>query len=151
MKLKKILAGALGAVFMAVGLPQIVIATDDEGIKTFGDFEYVELEDGTLSIALYIGEGGDVVIPAEIDEKSVTEIATYAFSSNTGTSAHRGNYNCTYITSVNIPKSIVSIKSWAFDSCANLVSINIPDSVTEIGDHAFMIVIVSLKSRYLMG
>lgn len=42
-----------------------------------------------------------------------------------------------HITSVNIPKEITKIKSYAFYGCRNLKSVNIPDSVTNISSYAF--------------
>ena len=66
MKLSKILAGAAAAVMMIAALPQAAIAdiviTDKTGV--YGDFSYTVLDDGTVSITKYNGEGGDVEIPA---------------------------------------------------------------------------------------
>ena len=55
----------------------------------------------------------------------VTSIGDWAF------------YNCTSLTSVNIPDSITSIEEYAFSGCTSLQSITIPDSVTSIGKEAF--------------
>lgn len=46
-------------------------------------------------------------------------------------------YNCTALTSVDIPNTVTSIGEWAFGFCSNLASIRIPNSVTGIGEHAF--------------
>ena len=46
-------------------------------------------------------------------------------------------YNCSGLTSIEIPDSITSIGSYAFYSCRRLTSIEIPDSVTSIGSSAF--------------
>ena len=46
-------------------------------------------------------------------------------------------YDCTSLTSVNIPDSVTSIGNNAFQNCYSLTSVNIPDSVTTIGDYAF--------------
>ncbi len=86
------------------------------------NFEYYENSDGdTVSITKYIGSESDVVIPEEIDGKSVTAISYGAFS------------ECTDIKSVVIPNSVTSIDSDAFYGCTSLTSITIPNSVTEIG------------------
>lgn len=46
-------------------------------------------------------------------------------------------YNCTSLTSVNIPSSVTSIGPEAFASCSALVSIIIPNSVKNIERYAF--------------
>ena len=45
--------------------------------------------------------------------------------------------SCTNLTSVSIPKSIVSIGECAFAYCSSLSSISIPDQVTLVGGRAF--------------
>ncbi len=46
-------------------------------------------------------------------------------------------YDCTSLTSINIPDSVTSIGKWAFGYCENITSIDIPNSVTSIGSFAF--------------
>ena len=46
-------------------------------------------------------------------------------------------YNCSGLTSVNIPSSVTSIGHYAFKGCSGLTSVNIPSSVTSIGCEAF--------------
>jgi len=46
--------------------------------------------------------------------------------------------NCTNLTSINIPNSVTSIGEWAFRNCTSLASVTIPDSVTSIGNAAFV-------------
>ena len=46
-------------------------------------------------------------------------------------------YNCSGLTSVNIPSSVTSIGCEAFRGCTGLTSVNIPSSVTSIGHGAF--------------
>ncbi len=62
------------------------------------------------------------VIPTD---GSVTTIGNYAF------------YNCSNLTSIDIPDSVDTIGSSAFLGCSNLTSIVIPASVESIGDYAF--------------
>lgn len=72
---------------------------------------------------------GSCTIPTSIiyqeENYAVTTIGSNAF------------YDCSYLTSVNIPNSITSIGDWAFASCSRLTSVTIPNSVTSIGSHAF--------------
>ena len=44
---------------------------------------------------------------------------------------------CSGLTSIDIPSSVTSIVDKAFEGCSGLTSINIPSSVTSIGDCAF--------------
>jgi hypothetical protein len=48
-----------------------------------------------------------------------------------------GFYNCTGLTSIEIPNSVTSIGDGAFYNCNSLTSINIPNSVTLIDGYAF--------------
>ena len=77
--------------------------------------------DSTMTkVLLYIGDGGDVVIP-----NSVTTI---------GESSIR---ECNNLKSVVIPNSVTSIDRYAFYGCPALKSIVIPNSVKSIGENAF--------------
>lgn len=46
-------------------------------------------------------------------------------------------WNCSGLTSINIPKSVTWIGEKAFWGCSGLTSIVIPEGVTEIGEYAF--------------
>lgn len=89
------------------------------------DFNWSVLDSGTVRIDKYTGNGERVVIPAEIDGKSVTDIGIFAFN------------GCLSLTYVNLPDSLMKIGNHAFCDCESLTFINIPDSVTEIGKYAF--------------
>ena len=89
------------------------------------DFRYTELEDGTLEITGYYGSDTEIVIPAEIDGKTVTSIGYRTF------------YGCSSLTSIEIPSGVTSIGYSAFSGCSSLTSIEIPSGVTSIGDGAF--------------
>ncbi len=68
---------------------------------------------------------GELVIPGTIEGCPVTSIGETAF------------FECTRLTDITIPDSVVSIGSWAFENCNSLTSITIPDSVTSINNFAF--------------
>ena len=72
---------------------------------------------------------GEVKIPESVTYNghtySVTRIGDRAF------------YECTSLTSVEIPNSVTSIGHNAFSLCSSLTSVEIGNSVTSIGDYAF--------------
>ncbi len=111
-------------------------------------FKYVENDDRDITITRFIGNETEIVIPSEIDGKSVTSIGYDAFEECTGltsitipdsvTSIGYGAFrNCTGLTSITIPDSVTSIGEYAFYECTGLVSVTIGNSVTSIGDSAF--------------
>ena len=57
--------------------------------------------------------------------EGVTSIGSYAF------------YDCTGLTSIDLPESLISIGSYAFYDCTGLTSIDLPESLTSIGSSAF--------------
>ena len=89
-----------------------------------GDYEYSVIEGG-VSITKYNGSGGDVTIPATLDEQPVLKIDIRAFA------------NCTSLATVTIPAGVTSISFQAFSGCSNLTAITVPESVQTVGDQAF--------------
>lgn len=71
---------------------------------------------------------GEIVIPETVKYDGsvfiVTKIGDYAFF-------------CTDITSVIIPKSVISIGESSFQACNKLKKVTIPESVVSIGQYAF--------------
>ena len=94
------------------------------------DFEY-GIEDDNEGNYFYVlvaarnGLSGSISIPSTYNGLPVTTIGEEALKNFTG------------ITNVDIPNSVISIKSGAFESCTGLISIAIPDSVSSIGGYAF--------------
>ena len=68
---------------------------------------------------------GAITVPAELGGYPVTAIGDNAF------------YNCTGITSVTIPDSVVNIGIRAFDCCENIAAIEFGNGVENIGECAF--------------
>ena len=135
MKLKRFAAGFVAAVmaFTVVGtplgdiLPEVkanVATVAGAETYTYGDFEYVILDDDTVEITDYSGYERVLDIPSSIDGKSVTSIGESAFSC------------CYYLLSITIPDSVTSIGNSAFTH-TKFTRITIPDSVTSIGNSAF--------------
>lgn len=86
---------------------------------------YSPLEDGTLSF-IFLGEATEIVVPAEFNGKTVTEIHGSAFF-----------YSKKTLRSVTLPNTIRKIGDEAFKECELLSEINLPDSITFIGHEAF--------------
>ena len=86
-------------------------------------FRYT-VQENTATITKYEGNDTYLVIPSQIDGKSVTAIADSAFSSDS-------------LQTVVIPNGVISIGWFAFQGCPALTSITIPSSVTSIGYSAF--------------
>ena len=73
----------------------------------------------------YTGSVTEVKIPSKINDVDVRVVGYGAFM------------NCTELTSVEIPDSVISISINAFRNCTSLESIKIPESVVFIGSSAF--------------
>ncbi|MDD6489638.1 MAG: leucine-rich repeat domain-containing protein [Clostridia bacterium] len=95
------------------------------GGETKTDFEYEINSDNTVKITKYIGKSTNVVIPSTIGGKTVTSIGNSAFK------------DCSSVTEITIPDSVISIGNFAFSSCTSLKEIKIPDSVQKIGSSVF--------------
>lgn len=93
------------------------------GTKTYEDFEYNEY-DGGVRIEKYKGDKEDVVIPGEIDGKTVKSMGNYAFN------------DCSIVKSITIPSSLTLIyyddTDDLFDGCTSLEAI-----VVEAGNEVF--------------
>ncbi len=104
---------------------------EDGIIRVEDGSAYFPLEDGTLSYA-FVGEAVfgieavDIVVPAEFNGKTVTEIHSEAFYQSKKT-----------LRSVTLPDTIRSIGKDAFKECELLSEINLPTSIRSIGESAF--------------
>ena len=130
---------------LEVTIPESVPIEDASG------FVYIVLENGTVEVRGYKGTETDLVIPNEIDGKTVTRIGeTFswgvtnceAFTNITipDTVTSIGDYafiGCSGLTSMTIPKGVTRIDNGVFNGCTKLESVIIPEGVTSIGDSAF--------------
>jgi hypothetical protein len=105
----------------------IVIVPDAAIAPQVGDWTYTISSPGVATITGYIGNGGAITVPSNLDGNTVTCIGQHAFNTDYGS----------LVTSVIIPSSVTYIDEMAFGGCTALTSVTIPDSVTTIGVSAF--------------
>jgi hypothetical protein len=112
----KIVLALLGLIVLAA--PKAVQAQDS-------DYQWsTNADEASVTIVLYKGSGGNVVIPDTLAGLTVTSIGSRAFEQ-------------TNVTSVTIPQSVTSLGSYAFFACNILTNVSIPGSLAGIGDSAF--------------
>ena len=113
---------------------QYSFAYDFSAVAPSGQTLYYSYTDGVNGNSVYVTSGspkpkGVLTIPSSVRNGSrdytVTCIGGYAFQ------------DCSNLTSVTIPNSVISIGFDAFTYCSGLTSVSIPNSVTSIGGHAF--------------
>lgn len=103
-----------------ISLPQRSNAAEQEA-----DFTYY-IDRGDVTITKWISPTqGDIVVPERVDGYRVTYIGDHVFE------------DCSEITSVTLPDTIISIGYFAFKNCCTLETINLPDSLRSIGHSAF--------------
>ena len=104
--------------------------------------------EGTCAVTGVRGRAADLVIPAEIDGRTVTEISDRAFKgaswietlelpaslASIGESAFSG---CTSLRSLSLPEGLASIGEYAFWRCSSLASLNMCEGVRSLDDYAF--------------
>ena len=122
----------------------------DDGI-TYGVSQN-EIGERYITITGYNGNDASINIPnvinvngEDISVKVISENAFCKFCSPVG-EAYYSYYS--FLTSIEIPDTVIDIGDYAFYFCSSLASINIPHSVTTIGDLAFSHC-VSLTSIYI--
>ena len=99
-----------------------------------GDYQYINLEDGTVEITGYFGHEQEVSIPSTINGKKVTVIGEKSF-------AWQG------IHKITLPEGITTIKYYAFShNC--LKNVQLPSTLRYIGDDAFSLNDIESLSFY---
>ena len=93
--------------------------------KKYKDFVYCYDDDDEVHISKYIGNDKNVIVPQQIESKTVKIIDVGAFS------------DCT-AESIVIPEGVEEIQYNAFCDCPNLKNISLPESLKAIGWGAFI-------------
>ena len=99
-----------------IGCPNLNTVTIESNAFISSDKDW-----GNASISSIFGNQ----VQTYILGNAISRIGSYTF------------YNCSGLTSINIPEGVTSIGSSAFYGCSGLTSIAIPESVTSIGSSAF--------------
>ena len=118
-KLKRAVSCLL-AVVMLLSMCMLVPAA--AAAETADGLVYEEAN-GEITITGYTGAGGEVVIPAEIDNKPVTQIAAQAFRVSKVPAALN-------ITKITIPDSVTTMGNGVFFGCSNLQEVVFPENVS---------------------
>ncbi len=115
------------------------------------DFQYA-ITNGSITITNYVGPGGNLAIPANIDGLPVRTIGGQAFEQknltaitipDTVTNIEDGFWMfgafalCSALTNVNIGNSVLCLGDGTFRACTSLTRVSVPDSVTTVGQYAF--------------
>lgn len=101
-------------------------------------WKYRILRDGTVAIMRYRGKEQDVVVPAEIDGRTVTVIEGLTIVGKDDEFDEYKHELNTTIHSVTLPDTVVEIGKRAFGGCDHLETINLPDSLEVIDTYAFV-------------
>ena len=124
---------------------------EEENEKVTNDvsegYQYIEMEDGALEITGYIGSDTELIIPAEIDGKNVTNIGGYAFFgrhlksviipdsvTTIGSNVFR---NTSWLENKREENPLVIVNNIVIDGYKCIGNVSIPDGVVRIGDSAF--------------
>lgn len=90
---------------------------DDEEIQESNEEWWYSISGNNVTLLEYIGQDLDVVIPSEVEGKTVTGIGSSVF----GYIDEGSSYSD--IVTITIPESITKIEKDAFEACANLTNI----------------------------
>ena len=160
---RKWMAVLLSLVLFIAAVP-VNIASFAASAETSGDFEYIVHEDNTVTITNYIGAGGDVEIPSQIDGHTVDSIDMFTFATSvsmtltipetvTSLASEGGGYftNCPGITAFVVASENPMFSSddngvlfnkdktmlYRYPAANPCIAYTIPNSVTELYSLAF--------------
>lgn len=117
-----------------------------EEYMVYEDFVYTyDEKDGGIRLTHYSGNAKIVSVPSNIKGIPVRYMGEVFYKNSTiekvelpeGLVNISGFEQCTNLKEVNIPKSVISIDSYAFKDCRKLANVNLPKEIKEIGDFAF--------------
>ena len=109
------------------------------------NFEIAENEDGTVTISRYIGTETDIVIPSQIDGKTVSAIGNVIGTTGAfevipaGVTEIQDNtfYGCTSLETVTISSSVTLLRNCAFCDCPNLRAVYFEGDAPQQANYVF--------------
>ena len=142
----------MGAIIAVIAVVVIIAVFPRRSASTndyYGDFVYSNNYDGTVTLTGYIGDGGVIAIPSDVNGYRVVAIGEGVFAENANITSvsipdgirridGRAFYNCTNLTTVSLPSTLETIGGYAFAMCTGLGEIFIPEGVTTIESEAFL-------------
>ncbi len=135
--MKKALSLISAFVLSAAAVPVSSVSAQSGEVADGFSLQY-EVVDGNAYITGASGSDPIVMIPSEIDGKTVSGISSNAFM------------GMEELTAVVIPDSVTSVGKNAFSACPSLTTVTIGGGVADIGDMAFS-ACPSLQSFYVDG
>ena len=109
------------------------VSPEGELVTSIGNAAFA----GTSFVGVEIPNSVTSIGGGAFDSCNQLQGITFAENSRLESIGDRAFYQCTALTSIEIPDSVTSIGSYAFYDCYALKNITIPDSVTSIGENAF--------------
>ncbi len=90
------------------------------------EFQYKEIDDGTLCVSGYQGDEAAAEIPAAVDGVPVTVV---------GDSVFKGHPE---LTAVRLPDTITDLGEFVFDGCENLRRLQLPAGLARLWGYTFV-------------
>ncbi|MBQ9778908.1 MAG: leucine-rich repeat domain-containing protein [Clostridia bacterium] len=124
-----------------------VIENKDLTPLLYEGFEYADDGAGGIKIMAYLGDATEVTVPATINGKAVTIIASCCFMdeelvavtipNTVKTIEGKAFLNCKELRTVNLSEGLTDIEMQAFCYCYKLESIVLPGTLKTLGEEAF--------------
>ena len=131
--MKKRVSGIFTSLLLVLSMVS-VLPVMTASAETSGDYEYVELDDGTIEITKYTGTDSVVEIPSEIDGKTVTSIANKPNprADVPGNQSRIGAFEGCTATEIIVPDTVETIGMYCFNNCPNLKKLQLSNNLKSI-------------------
>lgn len=101
------------------------------------EWNYKQLEDGSVRLTSYKGADTQIKIPAAIGKYKVSSIGDMCLSADSYYADEEQEKIRRAITSVEVPEGIIEIQDNAFGGDDSLETVRLPESLKKIGSYAF--------------